>query len=94
MFLVQERISFIKLLLFCCLQLLRDEFYFSPKITKAQFFGSGFAEQKAILTSQIFKMMMKKHSELQKRSRLESKLAVRKIELSVFLLYIFRFQVP
>eukprot|EP00039_Didymoeca_costata_P007610 m.101699 g.101699 ORF g.101699 m.101699 type:complete len:530 (+) comp13754_c0_seq1:183-1772(+) len=55
-------------------KLLRDEFYFSPKITKAQFFGSGFAEQKAILTSQIFKMMMKKHSELQKRSRLESPL--------------------
>jgi len=36
-------------------RVLRDEFGFLPKITRNQFFGSGFAEQKMILATHIMK---------------------------------------
>ncbi len=43
---------------------LRDEFNFVPKLTKEQFFTSGFAEQKILLCVTVINLCVKKHEEL------------------------------
>ena len=45
-------------------KVLRDEFGFSPRITRNQFFGTGFGEQKIILAAEIISRAMLKHEEV------------------------------
>jgi hypothetical protein len=54
-------------------QMLRDEFKYSPKLNKAQFFSTAFAEQKMLLTKDIIAHCYAKHNELNKHSSSPSK---------------------
>ena len=42
-------------------QVLRDDFSYIPKLTKEQFFSLGFAEQKAILATDVCRLCAEKH---------------------------------
>lgn len=50
-------------------QALRDEFDSVPKLTKEQFFASGFAEQKMLLVLNVVTLTVAKHVELTKGRR-------------------------
>eukprot|EP00037_Helgoeca_nana_P009590 m.83938 g.83938 ORF g.83938 m.83938 type:complete len:272 (+) comp19673_c0_seq2:39-854(+) len=54
-------------------KMLRDEFKYSPKLNKAQFFSTAFAEQKMLLTKDIIAHCYAKHNELNKHSSSPSK---------------------
>lgn len=50
-----------------CTQVLRDEFGYVPRLTKEQFFNLGFAEQKAILTTDVARLCLEKHELLSRQ---------------------------
>ena len=50
-------------------KVLRDEFKYSPKINRTQFFSAGYAEQKMILTTEVIKRSHEKHTELERMAK-------------------------
>ncbi|XP_011683692.2 centrosomal protein of 44 kDa [Strongylocentrotus purpuratus] len=50
-------------------KLLRDLFHYVPRITGPQFFKSGFAEHKILLTRDVVSMVRNKHKQLTRASK-------------------------
>jgi hypothetical protein len=50
-------------------QVLRDDFKYVPRLSRDQFFSAGFAEQKAILVTDVARLCVEKHELLSRQVR-------------------------